>query len=246
MSDFSIWALRHSQSFLFFLFQRAFGNVVRRGQFGVLFPSEYGLFLLGITVCLWCAKWRQSCPPSTPRQTFFCTSPCFLRRLRFFHLRGVNDSYNPIDPEKLIPPNPVTWKLGIVMCSTVQYSAGSAALWISIQQHEPVVKAASETVPDCTSTRTRQFFMNPLFVSPVEDGTSFERAAVHVDSADRKQKTKEHFQMSLGEWVSLTSLDCLSFCFPLCLSLSHLALLVLTLRLSWVLLLVCPRTYSSF
>lgn len=41
--------------------------------------------------------------------------------------------------------------------------------------------------------------MNPLFVSPVEDGTSFERAAVHVDSADRKQKTKEHFQMSLGE-----------------------------------------------
>lgn len=30
--------------------------------------------------------------------------------------------------------------------------------------------------------------MNPLFVSPVEDGTSFERAAVHVDSADREQK----------------------------------------------------------
>lgn len=51
MSDFSIWALRHSQSFLFFLFQRAFGNVVRRGQFGVLFASKYGLFLFGITVC---------------------------------------------------------------------------------------------------------------------------------------------------------------------------------------------------
>lgn len=61
--------------------------------------------------------------------------------------------------------------------------------------------------------------------------------------ADREQKTKEHFQMSLGEWVSLTSLARLSFCFPLFLSLSHLALWVLTLCLSGVLLLLCPHTY---
>lgn len=72
------------------------------------------------------------------------------------------------------------------------------------------------------------------------------RRAVIVDSADREQKTKEHFQMSLGEWVSLTLLACFSFCFPLSLSLSHLALWVLTPRLSGVLLLVGPRTSSSF
>lgn len=40
--------------------------------------------------------------------------------------------------------------------------------------------------------------MNPLFVSPVENGASFQRAVI-VDPADREQKTKEHFQMSLGE-----------------------------------------------
>lgn len=87
--------------------------------------------------------------------------------------------------------------------------------------------------------------MNPLFVSPVEEGASFQRAVI-VDSADREQKTKEHFQISLGEWVSLTPLTCLSFCFPLCFSLSHLALWVLTVCLSGVLLLGCPHTHSSF
>ncbi len=87
--------------------------------------------------------------------------------------------------------------------------------------------------------------MNPLFVCPVEDGASFQYAVI-VDPADREQKTKEHFQMSHGEWVSLTSLTCLSFCFPLCLSHSHLTLWVLTLFLSGVFLLVCPCAYSSF
>lgn len=40
--------------------------------------------------------------------------------------------------------------------------------------------------------------MNPLFVSSVEEGASFQ-CAVIVDSADRAQKKKEHFEMSLGE-----------------------------------------------
>ncbi len=44
--------------------------------------------------------------------------------------------------------------------------------------------------------------MNPLFVSPVKGGASFQPAAI-VDSADRAQKKKEHFQMSLGERASL-------------------------------------------
>lgn len=61
-----------------------------------------------------------------------------------------------------------------------------------------------------------------------------------------EHKTKEHFQMSLREWVSLTSLTCLSLCFPLCPSLSHLVLWVRTPRVSGALLLVCLCTYSSF
>lgn len=75
--------------------------------------------------------------------------------------------------------------------------------------------------------------MNPWFVSPLADGWCvFFNVLLLWTVQTENRRRKSIFQMSLGEWVSLTSLACLSFCFLLCLSLSHLPLWVLTLSLS--------------
>lgn len=88
----------------------------------------------------------------------------------------------------------------------------------------------SRTLPQ---VKRRQLFMNPWFVSPLADGWCvFFNVLLLWTVQTENRRRKSIFQMSLGEWVSLTSLACLSFCFLLCLSLSHLPLWVLTLSLS--------------
>ena len=114
-----------------------------------------------------------------------CTSPCFLCRLWFFRLGGVNDSYNPIDPENwsLLILYHESW-VSYVGLSTVQYStvglvatalstpartSSLPSVFISELLHR---KRISRNVPQVKKKR-RQLFMNLLFVSPVEDGVSF-------------------------------------------------------------------------
>lgn len=84
-----------------------------------------------------------------------------------------------------------------VQRSTVEPVA--TALEIPSQHPEPAavcvhLKAASETedVQDCTSTKKKQLFMNPLFVSPVEEGASLQRAVI-VDSGRQRIEDERAF-----------------------------------------------------
>lgn len=66
---------------------------------------------------------------------------------------------------------------------------------------------------------------------------------VTVDSENTRRKSILRWAF---QWVSVAWNTCLSLCFLLCPSLSHLALWVLTPRVSGALLLVCLCTYFSF
>lgn len=80
---FSIRAFR-TNSFLFFPFQGAFGNVLPWAVclFFFLSASQHRLFLLRISLS-WFAKKRQSCPPPTLQNPFLLFQHIHLFSLRF-------------------------------------------------------------------------------------------------------------------------------------------------------------------